>query len=79
MNLTIHERFGGGFCVELTATTGPIDTDPDESGRGAYAEADTLTLTFGSIDAPPVTFTSFSDLARVLHGDLRLSIKETSC
>ena len=72
MNLTIHERHGGGFCVTLSSR----DRDHwDEDGKGGWCEGDTLTLTFGSIDAPPVTFTTFSDLQRVLHGEVRLSLE----
>ena len=81
MNLTIHERHGGGFCVTLSAigiyltqhprVKGDLDLEEDE----AYVESDTLTLRFGSINAPEVTFESFSDLQRVLHGEVRLSLE----
>lgn len=76
MNLTIHERFGGGFCVKLSPADVPTPVEAGQIAYEAYREDDTLTLTFGSVDAAPVTFTSFDDLARVLHGDLRLSLGE---
>ena len=80
MNLTIHERHGGGFCVTLEGDVSLFINRPESlahfsDGSRAYAEDDTLTLTFGSIDAPPVTFTTFSDLQRVLHGEVRLSLE----
>lgn len=79
MNLTIHERHGGGFCVELAGGIAVFINRPESSylsrADRAYAEADTLTLIFGSIDAPPVTFETFSDLQRVLHGEVHLSLE----
>ena len=74
MNLTIHERHGGGFCVTLTAPD--IRVEPAQPPwEEAYTEADTLALIFGAWNAEPVTFTSFSDLQRVLHGEVRLSLE----
>ena len=74
MNLTIHERHGGGFCVLLAAPDIYIEHD-DPPWDEAYVEADTLTLRFGSTYAPPVEFQTFADLQRVLHGEVRLSLE----
>ena len=77
MNLTIIERYGGGFCIELQGDVAVFIDRPEPShlsgGDRAYAESDTLTLRFGSHAAPMVTFKTFDDLRRVFHGDLRLS------
>lgn len=80
MNLTIHERHGGGFCVRLDAPAigecFPRDKDGElRPGRYSIVESPTLTLTFGSVNAPPVTFETFSDLQRVLHGEVRLALE----
>ena len=78
MNLTIHERHGGGFVITLENPEIILQSPPPARllpGNRVTADFSTLTLRFGSIDAPPVTFETFSDLQHVLHGEVRLSLE----